>query len=527
MNTREAVLISILVLGLSACCAPAEVTKTPSRTPAFTLTPAPSPASTATNTPVASPTPLLEHLTVGLAPSDASIPGFARCSSECPAPLVCESLASFSPQDGSFKPALAEDWRISPSTDEFTFELRDGVIRHDDVPLKAADVAGALEAALTGKSGPPPLYAHLIEGVEAVGERKVTVRAGEPSCAFFTMVAYQPLDFGSGRLPVGTGPFEAISSSEDGFELRKFRGYWGELPNLSGVSLRFFEDEGALVYAFLEGKLDVAVFPTGLPAGLQGEGQVLERLPAGEYFSLIFNLEDKTLADIRVRRALSLALDRERILSEVLGGEGVLIGSPFYPGYVPRSEAPIPPYDPGRARKLLAQVGWRDEDGDGFLEKDGQPLRVNVTTNGENPIRVQVAMQVASFYRAVGVESEVHIVEWGDLLGSLFKHDFQAAVFSWPLGPDPDVSLFFSSARIEEDEGFNFASYRNPRVDELLEEGLKVPGCDPSTRAEVYTQVARILAEERPYDFLFVPYTVVVGSGGSEGAWEALAEILR
>jgi len=213
---------------------------------------------------------------------------------------------------------------------------------------------------------------------------------------------------------------------------------------------------------------------------------------------------------VRVRKALSCALDRQRILEVVLDNEGVLINSPFPPGHwaLAGGGPSIPSYDPAYARSLLEQAGWGDKDGDGFLEKNDAPLRVSVAANGENPIRVKTAMLAVQYYRAIGVDAEAHIVEWGNLLEKLFLHNYQAAVFSWPFNPDPDQTLFFASDEAQLKEGFNFVSYANSRADALLREGLRAPGCAPDMRAQAYGELALLLAEERPYDFLFAPYTL-------------------
>jgi peptide/nickel transport system substrate-binding protein len=213
-----------------------------------------------------------------------------------------------------------------------------------------------------------------------------------------------------------------------------------------------------------------------------------------------------------------MAVDRGELLSQTLGGAGDLA-----PGSLPAGHWAAdpslkpPPYDPEAARRLLREAGWSDTDGDGWLDRDGERLRLPVRTNGGNRLREDVATLIAGTYRAIGVDASLELVIWGAVVDDLFTHDFEAIVFSWPLRPEPDQSRWWLSAENEMGSGYNFVSFANEEVDALLEEARSVPGCDPTHRALLYRRVQHILADERPYDFLFIPYATVFARSDLRG----------
>jgi peptide/nickel transport system substrate-binding protein len=231
-----------------------------------------------------------------------------------------------------------------------------------------------------------------------------------------------------------------------------------------------------------------------------------------------FNNNHPTLSDTRVRQALSMAVDREGLVDGSLGGAAELVAGSLPASHWAADSALEPPaYDPDGARQLLAEAGWSDSDGDGWLDRDGERLRLPVRTNGGNQLREDIATLVAAYYRAIGVDAPVELVPWGAVVDDLFTHDFEAIVFSWPLSPEPDQSRWWLSTEDEIGRGYNFASFADETVDGLLSEGLTVPGCEPGRRADLYQQVQGVLAQEKPYDFLFIPYATLLARPNLHG----------
>ncbi|MGC8827732.1 MAG: ABC transporter substrate-binding protein, partial [Anaerolineae bacterium] len=282
----------------------------------------------------------------------------------------------------------------------------------------------------------------------------------------------------------GTGPLMLAEVRKNGeVVLRPFAGY--RRP-AAIAELRYypFDTPAALREAWDSGALDAARFPAGSLARPPAEGQVLD-YPGGDSMLVYYNLARRPLKDANVRRALAMALDRASIARQASPMGATLLEGTLLPAHWAMQTAParLPAFDPHQAGNLLTAAGWPDADGDGLRAHGEQPLVLNVVTNGENPLRMAAAAFVAQAYRNVGIESEVHYVEWGVFLDQLFRHDFDTAVLSWPFPLDPDQRVFWLSSETRAGSGFNFAGWENMQSDELLEQAAGVPACDPQERA--------------------------------------------
>jgi peptide/nickel transport system substrate-binding protein len=514
---------SVTVVALLAGCAATPTPIQPAKSPPGVMA-APSP----TTIPTPAPAPGGQVIVGG--------PGLAAFNSlladdegsRAVSRLLFDSLLAVDPATGALQPGLAEDWEFSADNRAMNFRLRSGPRWHDGQPLTAQDVVFTLETARQLASQKPHLADFAALG--AIGEadgHTVTVNLDEPGCTLLYQVGLLPilprhlLEAGEiegdpfNSAPVGSGPF-VFAGGNPGQQvtLERNPAYWGQTPHLERWSYRVFTDTQALADALAAGEVDVAALSWDAPALLPHGDFAFYPYPAAEYLFIAFNSAEPTerhfiFGDRRVRQAFSLALDRERILEQVLDGQGVPISGPFLPGYWATDEQEIPPYDPAKARELLAAAGWADSDGDGILDRQGKPLRFFIHVNGENEVRQGIAALAQQYYRAIGADAGFGPVEWGGFLDYIFTHDFDAVVFSWPLSPEPDQRRFWRS---DQGAGFNFVSYSNPQLDALLDEGATLSGCSPARRAQIYSQVAALLAEERPYDFLFAPHAFLVAS---------------
>jgi peptide/nickel transport system substrate-binding protein len=448
-------------------------------------------------------------------------------------PLLFDSLLAFhrrEPDSGEPQPHLAEAWTIASNSQTITFTLRTDARWHDGQPVTADDVVFTIESARDPVLD--SLYGPLLEHVTEVGapdDGTVVVSLDEPHCPSLTALGELPIlpqhlpinSDSSVSPPVGSGPFVFVDwTPDDEVHLAGNDDYWGGAPYLDAWSYRPFENVTDLGHALESGQIDVALMPPGrLPDSAASSSSLsVYHYPAPEFLFVAFNGDHPVLGDQRVRLALSMAVDREQLLGQALDGWGELIAGSLPSMHWAADPALRPPaYDLDGARQLLAEVGWTDSDGDGWLDRGGERLRLPVRTNGGNQLREDVATLIAGYYRAIGVDASAELVVWGGLVDDLFTHDFEAIVFSWPLRAEPDQSRLWLSTEDEIGSGYNFVSFADETVDQLLQEALAVPGCDPTRRAERYRQVQRLLAQERPYDFLFVPYATVLSRPGVYG----------
>jgi peptide/nickel transport system substrate-binding protein len=446
-------------------------------------------------------------------------------------PLLFDSLLAYDPNSGQVIPRLAETWMVADDGQSITFTLRTDALWHDGQPVLAGDVVFTIEAARdsTLDSLYGPQLSHVVEA-NAPDDATLVVGLDEPDCPSLAALGELPIlpqhllansDLSVSSLddaPVGSGPFVFVDWTPEGeVHLSRNEDYWGGVPYLDAWSYRPFANAADLQRAWESGQIDAALMPPGrLPGMIDSSlslkaNQSVYHYLSSEFVFVAFNNEYPILSDSRVRLALSMAVDRQQLLDQALDGRGELIAATLPSTHWATDPAlRPPPYDPDGARQLLAEAGWSDSDGDGWLDREGERLRLPIRTNAGDRLREDVAILVADYYRAIGIDASTELVAWGALVDDLFTHDFEAIVFGWPLPADPDQSRWWLSTENGVGIGYNFVSFADERVDRLLQEALTVPGCDSGRRAERYQQIQHLLAEERPYDFLLIPYATVL-----------------
>lgn len=417
---------------------------------------------------------------------------------------------------------LAESWEVLEGGLVIVFHLRRDVRWHDGAPFTAADVEFTYQKLIDPQS-PTPYGGDFekVRSLDVLDPHTVRVTYKEPfapglaswGMGVIPKHLLEGQDLRStplARKPVGTGPFRFRSwTPGQRVDLEANPDYYGGQPGITRYVYRIIPDPGT---AFLELQTE-RIDHTGLTA-LQYSRQTdtvffrthydKYRYPSFGYSYIGYNLDDPLFADKRVRQALGMAIDKEEIVRAVLLGLGRPATGPFLPGtwaYDP--EVPVTAHDPEGARRLLAAAGWRDTDGDGWLDKDGKRCGFELLTNHGNEQRKMAAEIIQRRLREVGVEMRIQVLEWGTLLKEhIDKRSFQAVLMAWNLSRDPDIHDIFHSSKTAPGE-FNFVGYRNEQVDRLLEEGRSVFG--ETERAGIYRRLHRLLAEEEPYTFLYVP----------------------
>jgi len=514
-------------------------------TPLATWTPTPLPP-----TPTPTPTPARRGITLGLAlPAETLDPlqlPFDDPAARFLVDALFDRLMPPDPTDGHMTPGIVQAWTVADDGLAITLTVRSDARWHDGLPVTAEDVAFTVRTAISPTVNSPYFVrlSHILTA-EAISDATVLVRLREPSCSELTGLGDLPvipahkLQEGAnawaafGQSPLGSGPLHFGGWQGAGqMMLRATEAHWRGTPQITQWRVRVLSpDEMRTVWE--AGELDAAILPRVLtldpPAGWPIRWGV-----SLEYVGIFFNRERLGLADTRLRQALAMAVDRSQLNRLALGGRGLPLSVPWLPTLWAVTPASLPPaFDRERATALLDAAGWRDDDGDGWREHEGEPLLVRVKTNGENPVRRDLAMLAAAAYRAVGVPAEVEIIPYFSLIDALFRHDYDVAVFGWPMDLDPDQSAYWRSDQIEPRRGFNLTGWQDGRTDALLREGRTAQACAAEARQAAYQQLAARLAEQRPVDFLFaLPMGIVArpelsgialspftGAGGSFLEW--------
>jgi peptide/nickel transport system substrate-binding protein len=420
---------------------------------------------------------------------------------------------------------LAESWEFSRDCRDLTFRLRPGVKWHDGQPFTADDVVFTWQTTVDEKVPSPykSEYA-LVESVRAEGPSVVRVHYKQPFAKALSNWATAMLPkhlleryVREGRIreapqnwsaPVGTGPyrFKELRSGEK-IVLVSNPDYWDGRPYISRIVYRIIPSQ-ATTFLELKAKGVDATSLTALQYRRQTDYRAFEsayrkfRHPGNGYTYVGFNLKDPRFADPRVRHAFAHAINKREVIDGVRLGLAREATGPYKPGtWVYTDKVKTYPYDMERARKLLAEAGWKERNADGLLVKDGRPFTFELLTNQGNDERKKVAEIVQAQLRELGVGVEIRTLEWAALLKEhIKKRSFEAIVLGWGIGIDPDQYVVWHSSQSGPDQ-LNHISYSNPEVDRMLEAGRTT--CVREERVKYYHRLQELLAEDLPLIFLY------------------------
>ena len=421
---------------------------------------------------------------------------------------VFEGLTRFGP-DGSVQPGLAASWTISDDGLSYTFQLREGVTFHDGTAFEASDVVFSLDRARAEDStnAQKALFAG-IEDVEALDDTSVRIDLATPQGNFLfnlawgdaVMVARESIEDIKNQ-PIGTGAFRFEQWRRgDQISLSRNADYWGEAASLEAATFKFISEPTAAYAAMLAGDVD-AFYSYPAPENLaQFERDprftVLSGNTEGETI-LAINNQQSPFDDIRVRKAVSHAIDRQAIIDGAMFGYGTPIGShfaPHNPDYVDLTANAA--FDPALARELLAQAGYRE----GFSTTLKLPPPSYARRGGEI---------IAAQLREVGIEAEISFLEWAQWLEQVFRgYDYGLTIVSHT---EPmDINIY---ARPD-----YYFQYDNPDFQALIET-LAVES-DPAARSALLAQAQTTIAEDFVNGYLFQLALTSVVDAKLQGIWK-------
>ena len=427
---------------------------------------------------------------------------------------------------GGWAPDLATSW--APAAGDplaWTFDLREDAVFHDGSPVTSADVVATFASVLDPASASPKRGALAsVESVEAEGPRRVRIRLSQPDAAFFegASVGVLPAEVAAGGraarsgAPRGCGPYRFVGTAPDGdLELAAFDRWFGGPITLAAIHFRVVPDTVMRTLQLRSGDLDLvqnALEPDAV-AGLaqSAPGVSIKTGPYDAYQYLGFNHRNPALAELRVRRAIAHAIDREAIVRHLLVGQAE-VASGLLPPHHRDFDGRVRRYsfDPVLARRLLDRAGYTDPDGDGPLPR----LRLRYTTSTVE-LRRRIAEVIAGNLAEVGIELSIESYEWGTFFRDIATGNFDLYSLAWVGIRDADLHRVAMHSAMTPPAGSNRGFYADKRLDRLLEASRGE--MDAGKRRVLVGRIQRRAARRLPYVSLWWPNNVVAMSARVEG----------
>ena len=426
-----------------------------------------------------------------------------------------EGLLAYKEGSLEVEPALATSWTVSDDGKTYTFKLREGVKFHDGTDFDAEAVKFNFDR-VTDKNhpyydtGPFPFIFELgpIAGTEAIDKYTVAIHLASPYAPMLTMLAssigglagISPAavkQYGKefSRHGVGTGPFKfKLWESNRQIVLEANPDYWGGAPKLKGVVFRPIVDENARVSEMLSGGTDVTIeVPPDNVATFTADPRFKFYEQEGPHlWYLLLNTKDKPFNDKLVRQAANYAINKTALVEKVLKGTATVAAGPTPPAFQWAHDAALAPYpyDPEKAKALLAQAGY----------PDGVDVTFYVTESGSgmlSPVIMGTAIQAD--LAAVGIRAKIETYEWNTFLGKIIpgmEGKAKIAELSF-MTQDPDMHPFLA---LKTGAPVNSGYYSNPEVDALIDQGRAAT--DPAERAAIYKKMQEIVFEDAPWVYI-------------------------
>ncbi|MFY9820254.1 MAG: ABC transporter substrate-binding protein [Thermoanaerobaculia bacterium] len=439
---------------------------------------------------------------------------------------VVETLVSVD-ENGRLVPQLAERYEVSPDGREITFHLPRGVTFQDGTPLNAAAVVwniNRLQEKLAQVSDCAAAEAQLasVDTTKALDVNTVRFTLKHPAPDFLptlSWIAYGILSPRSEGVPgnkrfniqhpVGTGPYAIAASSADQLQLTRFEGYRGERPYFSKLDFRFVTKPEERQAKLAGNQLDVILDPTvGQLAKLAQDTrfEVVSK-PSSRTVFVNLNNQRPPFNDVRVRRAVNLAVDKQALIDQVLLGNATAMDSPLAANISGYCSTGSYAYDPAAARALLAEA----------KVAPGTHLKM-LTPRGRYLEDEAVAQKIAGYLRAVGFTVTVEAMEWPVLMGELYRPPQQVTadmhVFGWsPTFPEASWQLphLYDSKRWPP-VGSASSFYKNPEVDKMLD-AASLDGNSVS-RNKLFCEAEQKIWDDAPAIFLWAQNAQLVTRAG-------------
>ncbi|HKA37851.1 MAG TPA: ABC transporter substrate-binding protein [Thermoanaerobaculia bacterium] len=417
-------------------------------------------------------------------------------------------------------PGLAESFEVSPDGKEVRLKIRGGAVWEDGTPVTARDAVFTVRK-IVDPAVPSTLFKSVFEGLESIeadGERSFVARFREPY-AFHAMAFVMPVlpekrfagkDFvkaKENRAPLANGPYRLVSwKAQDSIVLERNPRYFGPPGHFERVVLRILPESSVAFQALLSGDLDETLIEESLRERAARDPAFAECCRVVEFYNLDYNYiavnnRAPFFSDARVRRALTMLLDRAGIVRSIFRNSARIISGPWAPDSPAYDPAVSPlPFDPAGAAKLLAEAGWRDTNGNGTLDRYGKEFEFELLVSAGSNVGRQIDETLAAELAKAGVKASVRPLEWASFVERIDAGNFEAASLAWSASdPNPDPYPYWHSSQFPP-KGLNSGYYSNPEADRLMDEARRE--MRESERLRLFHRLHAIFRDDAPAVFV-------------------------
>lgn len=411
-------------------------------------------------------------------------------------------------ENGKIKCDLATKYQISPDLLKYTFQIRDDVKFHDGTKLTVDDVVFTIQTVMNKKVN-SSLRADfaLIDKVKKVNENTLKITLKEPFPALLDKLTigivpkhcFEGQDVNKADFnlhPIGCGPYKFVKYDTDSkLVLTRFDDYYGSKAKIKNIVCTYLPDYNVRALQLSTGEIDLAyVEPSQVEELEKKDNTTVYKIDTADYRCVMFNFKTTDLfRDKKVRQALCYATNREAVVKSILHGYGEAAYTPLQLNSFRADDVERYNYNTEKAKTLLAEAGWKDRDGDGILDKNGEKLSFTLTAPVSDEVRVNIATYLVDEWKKLGVDCKVEALDWNAI--EIPKCD--AFVLGWgsPFDADNDTYRLFATDGLD-----NYGFYSNQTVDRTLKKARIT--ADQKKRKAHYGDFQKALAEDPAYDFI-------------------------
>jgi peptide/nickel transport system substrate-binding protein len=414
-------------------------------------------------------------------------------------------------------PGLAHNWEISPDGKVYTFHLEPKATFDDRTPVRASDVIWSLKKITDPATEAAQLSGHFDKvdwtKTKAIDDHTVSIAFTEglaPQLTFFNDLLVLPEHvYSQGNFKtdynfkvVGNGPYRFVRRvTNKEILLERREDFWGVKPHLKNILFKVVHDDATAWNAVQHGDLDETLISSDVWATERNRPDLLRKLEFRRFYTLNYNfipwnLRDPLLQDKRLRHALAMCVDLRSVIDNLYHGTARAVNGHFTPdmwAYNPEVQPIV--YNPAEALRILNSLGWLDTNGDGILDKDGKPLRIEMIVVGGSAASNPFAQLYQSSLKSIGVQLVITPLDGTSFFKRLLAGNYQAAYLAWTLDPDPDPYQILHSSQFP--PGQNLVFYKSAEADKLMEEGRTT--FDRKKRTEIYHRLQQVFADDQPY----------------------------